>query len=153
MAEVRALTTSIIVLHPIEPRILLVRHPRYGAWMFPGGHVEIGETPHVAALREVEEEVGLAVRLRDCSDLPSWSDDRNRRLPQPLAMIEEALPDGGCYVDVVFVGFAARSNLRLTGEIDEADWFDGVQLEQLETTYPIRELALRVFRSAREWRP
>jgi 8-oxo-dGTP pyrophosphatase MutT (NUDIX family) len=121
--------------------------------MFPGGHVEIGETPHVAALREAEEEVGLAVLLRDSSDLPSWSDDRNRRLPQPLAMIEEALPDGGCYVDVVFVGLAARSDLRLTGEIDEADWFDGVQLEQLETIYPIRELALRVLRSMREWRP
>lgn len=34
-------------------------------WDLPKGHVEPGETPDQAALREVEEETGIAVRLQE----------------------------------------------------------------------------------------
>jgi 8-oxo-dGTP pyrophosphatase MutT (NUDIX family) len=36
-------------------------HKRIGGWMQPGGHVDAGETPWDAALRETQEETGLAV--------------------------------------------------------------------------------------------
>lgn len=39
-------------------QVLLIRDP-YQHWGFPKGHVEEGETPADAALREVEEETGL----------------------------------------------------------------------------------------------
>lgn len=39
----------------------LHRHKRLGIWMQPGGHIDAGETPPVAALREAQEELGLAV--------------------------------------------------------------------------------------------
>lgn len=47
-----------------EGRILLVqqRKPKaYGKWSFPGGHVEKGETPEMAIVREIEEELGMTV--------------------------------------------------------------------------------------------
>jgi ADP-ribose pyrophosphatase YjhB (NUDIX family) len=45
-----------------EPRAALIaRHDRRGrlVWSLPKGHVEDGETPEQAAVREVEEETGI----------------------------------------------------------------------------------------------
>jgi 8-oxo-dGTP pyrophosphatase MutT (NUDIX family) len=36
-------------------------HRRLGIWMQPGGHIDAGETPDQAALREATEELGLDV--------------------------------------------------------------------------------------------
>jgi 8-oxo-dGTP diphosphatase len=45
-------------------RILCVRTTYLGpGWMLPGGRVERGETPHIAAVRETREETGLEVRI------------------------------------------------------------------------------------------
>jgi len=47
-------------------RVLLLRRaiePRYGAWTFPGGFMEVDETAEEAALREAKEEVGLSLKL------------------------------------------------------------------------------------------
>jgi 8-oxo-dGTP pyrophosphatase MutT (NUDIX family) len=40
-------------------------HKRLGIWMQPGGHIDAGETPEVAAVREATEELGLAVAHPD----------------------------------------------------------------------------------------
>jgi 8-oxo-dGTP pyrophosphatase MutT (NUDIX family) len=40
-------------------------HKRLGGWLQPGGHIDHGETPWEAALREAQEETGLAVRHPD----------------------------------------------------------------------------------------
>jgi 8-oxo-dGTP pyrophosphatase MutT (NUDIX family) len=47
----------------ISPRgVILHRHRRLGIWVQPGGHVDDGEGPEAAALRETTEETGLLVR-------------------------------------------------------------------------------------------
>ena len=49
-----------------ERRVLLLRRgimPQLGKWTFPGGYVDLGETPEQAALRETFEEVGMRVAL------------------------------------------------------------------------------------------
>ena len=43
--------------------VLLQRRGDSKKWGFPGGAVEIGETPEMAAIREVKEETGLDVRV------------------------------------------------------------------------------------------
>lgn len=46
----------------VGPRgVLLLEHKRLGIWLQPGGHIDPGETPWEAALRESHEETGLAV--------------------------------------------------------------------------------------------
>ena len=41
--------------------VVLVKHKRFGIWLQPGGHIDPGESPAEAALREAEEETGLDV--------------------------------------------------------------------------------------------
>jgi 8-oxo-dGTP pyrophosphatase MutT (NUDIX family) len=41
-------------------RLLLHRHKRLGIWLQPGGHLEPGEHPAAAAVRETREETGIA---------------------------------------------------------------------------------------------
>jgi 8-oxo-dGTP diphosphatase len=46
-------------------RVLLIRRglePSLGKWTYPGGYVDLGETPQKCALRETVEEVGMTVR-------------------------------------------------------------------------------------------
>lgn len=49
--------------------ILLHRHKRLGLWLQPGGHVDPGEAPWDAALREAGEETGIVGR--HCCEPPS----------------------------------------------------------------------------------
>src|SRR3954462_4069930 len=44
-------------------RVLVVHRPAYDDWSFPKGKLDRGETSVAAAVREVEEETGLRVRL------------------------------------------------------------------------------------------
>lgn len=50
-----------------ESRILLIKRVKNNEapyWVIPGGHIEIGETPGQALVREFLEETGLEVELR-----------------------------------------------------------------------------------------
>jgi 8-oxo-dGTP pyrophosphatase MutT (NUDIX family) len=50
--------TASAIVHS-DAGVLLHRHKRLGLWLQPGGHIERGETPPQAAVREVAEETGL----------------------------------------------------------------------------------------------
>ncbi|MGA7833604.1 MAG: NUDIX domain-containing protein [Acidimicrobiales bacterium] len=45
--------------------VILHRHRRLGIWVQPGGHVDGGESPDAACVRETKEETGLDVRQLD----------------------------------------------------------------------------------------
>jgi 8-oxo-dGTP pyrophosphatase MutT (NUDIX family) len=55
-----------------RPRYLLIRDS-YHNWGFPKGHLEAGEAPETAALREVGEETGLrSLVIRGLIDTIDW---------------------------------------------------------------------------------
>jgi 8-oxo-dGTP pyrophosphatase MutT (NUDIX family) len=57
----------------VERPLFLIIRDSYNNWGFPKGHVEDGERPEAAALREVSEETGLdRLTVRSTIDTIDW---------------------------------------------------------------------------------
>lgn len=100
----------------IGPRgtIALVRNRGgNGAWLFPKGHVDEGETDEEAARREVQEETGLT-DLEFIDDLGTYS---------RFAIRADGSEDTSHLKEIHMFLFAAQNfNLAPTMEIEEARW-------------------------------
>ncbi len=59
----KTLLVSAVALIDADGRVLLAQRPQgksmAGLWEFPGGKIEAGETPEVALIRELHEELGI----------------------------------------------------------------------------------------------
>jgi 8-oxo-dGTP diphosphatase len=59
----KVVLVSAVALIDVDGRVLLAQRPAgksmAGLWEFPGGKVEVGETPEAALIRELEEELGI----------------------------------------------------------------------------------------------
>ena len=59
--KVGHITASGLVIR--DDKVLLIFHPYVRRWLQPGGHIDEGESPIDAAIREVFEETGLICEL------------------------------------------------------------------------------------------
>jgi len=68
MGDVK-LQRGVIGVIPRDGRVLMVRRAfgiaKGGAWCFPGGHLEAGETAEEALCREMREELGIETGVED----------------------------------------------------------------------------------------
>ena len=59
----KTVLVSAVALIDVDGRVLLAQRPQgksmAGLWEFPGGKIEPGETPEVALIRELQEELGI----------------------------------------------------------------------------------------------
>ncbi|MFB6153904.1 MAG: NUDIX hydrolase [Halodesulfurarchaeum sp.] len=79
METTRHFTATVYVVN--DGATALHEHPRQDILLPPGGHVDRGELPHEAGLREIREEMGLeATLLEDTDPLPAGN---GTTLPQP----------------------------------------------------------------------
>jgi len=60
---VKTVLVSAVALVDADGRVLIAQRPEgkamAGLWEFPGGKIEPGETPEVALVRELKEELGI----------------------------------------------------------------------------------------------
>ncbi len=107
-------TASAFVISPEGDALLLVKHPKLGRWLQPGGHVEsVDADLYAAALREALEETGLATLTPVSHDvfdvdvhvIPARKDEPAHR-----------------HFDVRFLFRAPTRELRLEDGITGAQW-------------------------------
>lgn len=105
--------------------VVLVHRPRYDDWSMPKGKLEVGESDEDAAVREVEEETGVAARLG--VELPATTyidrSGRTKRVRYWAMTVAAGEPGGANEVDVarwVPLG-EARALLSYERDVDVLD--------------------------------
>ena len=58
----KRMSSSAVAISDDQGRVLIVKANYKNYWSFPGGIIDAGETPRQGAVREVSEEVGIALR-------------------------------------------------------------------------------------------
>jgi 8-oxo-dGTP pyrophosphatase MutT (NUDIX family) len=94
--------------------LLLGDHRKSGLWLPPGGHVEDGEDPREAVIREAREELGIAAEFED-------------EEPFFLTVTPTTGANRHLDVDLWFVLKVARNETRITPdprEFKSVRWFD-----------------------------
>jgi len=111
-----------------DGHVLLVRRggaPAQGKWSIPGGLVELGETTEAAAIREVEEECGLRVRLLGLAGvIDRITRDAEGRVRYHYVLVDyAAVPESG----ITRAGSdAAEVRWVPVGELDRYETTDGL---------------------------
>ena len=112
--------------------IALVRRsiePGYGKWVFPGGYVDRGEEPGVAAVREAREEAGLEIRIDGLIGIYAYPG------ATPIVLVYAAAVVGG--------------RLQAADESLEAAWYGPHAIPWDELAFPSTRDALRDHRRGR----
>ena len=115
----RHFTVAVFVVH--ENRVLLHLHRKLGMWLPPGGHVEPGELPDDAAVREVLEETGVEVELvgerREDIEDPV-------QLHRPAGVQLEYIGPGHEHIDLIYFARPRGSvEIRAEFENDKVGWY------------------------------
>ncbi len=134
----RHYTVSAIVLH--NDRVLLIEHRKSGTVLPPGGHINPGEDPVHALLREVREEVGIDVEV--------FAEERFRHprvdviAPPFTILIIDGVPDPAvgphANIDLVYVCRPITSEVTVAP--DEVNGYRWVPLGDVATASTAPEI-------------
>ncbi len=110
-----------LIVTPKMDKIFLLKHKKAGAYLMPGGHVDLGETLQEAMTKELAEELGLDMDMREFN-------------PFYIAKVVTQGKNAGHY-DITTV-FKVTVDLSTTfsveaKEADEAKWFDWSELDSM----------------------
>jgi 8-oxo-dGTP pyrophosphatase MutT (NUDIX family) len=105
LADPVHVTASAVVVGPRG--VLLHLHKRLLLWLQPGGHIDEGETPEEAAVREVREETGLVCAA-----------------PEFVHVDVHPGPKGHTHLDLRYLLHADGDPDPAPGESEEVRWFD-----------------------------
>ncbi len=128
-------------------KLLLLNHSKIGGWLPPGGHIEEGEFPDEAALRETKEETGLDVELLS-DDAIKYADGDSRTIGTPFTITYEDIryKTGSHHVhfDLIYIARVKGGSISAKKESDEARWFTSNEIKDLDTLPIVRHIALEV---------
>ena len=111
-------------------RLLLLKHDKLEKWLPPGGHIEEGETPDEAAIRETKEEVGFEVEIMNNN---FEEHDTSFDLPEPFNVNLHRIEDGHWHCDFCFLTEIVDKNAAThSHEHSGTKWFSKEELKNEE---------------------
>ena len=125
-------TASVFVLK--ESKVLMLKQTRSNFWLLPGGHIEDGELPHEAVIREVKEETNLDIEILEIPDEKARTQIVTP-LPVPFAMRLMPCRDKKD-IDFLFTSKVIGGELKIDNESEEAKWFTKEELLNDPTVGP-----------------
>lgn len=127
-------------------KILIRKHDKYNVKTGVGGHIESGEDPVQAAIREVKEETGLDLILNETLKI---SNEKGDLIP-PFAINRHRISNTHEHVGLFYCGEVKSSLIvQRDGEVsDDIQWLTKEELRSLSDisenvrTYALRALEL-----------
>ncbi len=116
-----------------DGKILLVKRanePNRGFWSVPGGVVRLGETLHSALIREVKEETGLDIEVKDIA-----------------CVSEEIFRNGDIKFHYIIIDFFAEvksGELKAGSDAMDAKWFTFDEVERIQAVEFIKKFVRRL---------
>jgi 8-oxo-dGTP pyrophosphatase MutT (NUDIX family) len=130
-------TCTALVLHPREPRVLLMHHHRLRRWLLPGGHVEESDTSLAGtAAREAAEET--CVRIDPASAPSMVGIDVHGIPPKPKKGEPFHL-----HHDLIWCFRALTEDIHVTDEAPSVLWAGSADWDRLNVAESIRNSILR----------
>ena len=131
-----------------EGKVLLLWHRKLGVWLYPGGHVDPGEVPPEAAVREAREETGLDVRIVGQNPSALIRTGDAYEMPSPFMVMYEHVPyRTGVHEHFDMVYLAERKNGETHGQETETRWFSEPEIDGLETYENVKLVLHKAFKS------
>jgi len=154
METTRHFTASVYIV--ADGATALHDHHLLDGWLPPGGHVDRGELPHEAGLREVREETGLDPTLLDDTD--AAVEPNGRTLPQPRhqALYDVNVHDGAVghqHIDHIYYATVASQAIDPgPGEAPAGDWawFTPAELRAATVAADVQRLGTAAIEAAAE---
>jgi len=111
-----------------NPRNLVV----HNLWQFPGGSIEYGESPSVAASREIREETGIIIHIQDHHPLVD----------------SHTFNEGAHIVLMIYSADYISGKIDISGDREEtsdAKWFSIEEISRLNCMPKIKEQAALLY--------
>lgn len=141
-------TATGLVLSQTANRALMIFHKKLQIWLPAGGHVEAGELPHEAVVREVFEETGVKAHIIDTSPNLLLGPEREIQIQAPRWVLHEPIPaykEKAAHMHYDFI-YCMQSECddccAQEQEVSHAQWFSADELRACDTTQATRAMYL-----------
>lgn len=110
-----------LIVTPKMDKVFLISHKKAGAYLMPGGHVDLGETLQEAMKKELAEELGLNIDMEESN---------------PFYIAKVVTQGKNADHNDITTVFKVTVNLSTTfsveaKEADEAKWFDWSEIDSM----------------------
>ncbi len=113
-----------------DAQVLLTWNKNLQTWIPVGGHIDPGETPEEAIIREVAEETGFEFEFLNESQMLA---EGKLRIIKPSHIQIENVPHHNKHINITFVGKCTKlTDKQETDENEKLKWFSKSELLEMK---------------------